>query len=160
MLKNPREIEIMVAYAGTWASHLQIRLKQLAEHGTTKVKIILPDPEDSATIEELARRFESSREKLLHKIEETVAIYTELFHRETSSKNRLELWYLKEPPLYTYYKIDDVFVFTTYRHNGKGDVPTFVFAGKGLLADFVNKDVRELVKDGSAYARKAILAAG
>lgn len=56
LFKNACRLDIFVAYGATWRNTQAERIERLLSDGG-KLRIVLPDPEDSHVVDSLARRF-------------------------------------------------------------------------------------------------------
>src|SRR5436309_3589338 len=76
LFKNACRLDIFVAYGATWRNTQAERIEELLSDADAKLRIVLPDPEDSHIVDTLARRFGGmSNEDMKREIEVARAFF-------------------------------------------------------------------------------------
>lgn len=139
LFHGANHVDIVVAYANTWRNiHLQ-RLEQVASTPGSLIRVFLPDPNDAATVANLAQRTAEPAEKVAGRINEAITAYTSLRERAAGT---VEVYVRSGDPLFSAYRFDGRAVVTMYSHRreGRTPVPAFVLAG-GKLFGFVRGEI-------------------
>ena len=140
LLAGAHELELMIAVGRTWRNTLDHSLSALAARPGSKITAFFPDPDDEDVVEELSKRFPMSAETIVSAINSNVEFFKGLADKaSTKKKCQIAIWYLREAPLYTFYRIDEIYILSTYRHGPKGNIPTFVCRKGGCIADFIEE---------------------
>ena len=154
LLDGAKELDLLVTAGRTWRSSLDASLRALASTPNARINLILPDPEKECVVKELAKRFSMSEPAVIQMIHESEEYFKSLMNKVSGKKGGLTIWYLSESPTFTFYRVDKTYILATYRHGGKGDVPTFVCYKGGTVANFIDEQ-RELFFDKrSSLARQ------
>ena len=154
LLDTAKELDLFVFAGRTWRSSLDQYLLRLASRPNSKINLILPDPADVSVVAELSRKFHICAEDVIAGIDETRKYFEELFTRAANTKrSTIKISYVKQAPLFTYYRIDNAYVLTTYRHGPKGPVPTLVSYKGGALADFIDEQHLYLLNKKNCLCR-------
>lgn len=115
-----------------------------------EVNVYLPDPENPKIVKELELRFtrytgEEVRKRLTDAVEDFRGM------RDRAEGPTVNVWFVPFAPLYTFYRCDDTFVFTPYRHRPyeqKGTVPVFVFGQGGAMHAHFERELAYLETTG------------
>jgi hypothetical protein len=135
LLFKSRTAVILVAFGHTWRNSHLGSLRCFLEGGG-ELRVILPDPNDVATVQELARRFERPAEIIASRIREDAKDFSELH----PSGSRVLL--VAQPPVFSAYCFDNEAVVALYTHTKKrADVPTIVCRRGGTLYAFVKSEL-------------------
>lgn len=150
-LAAAKHLDVFAAWATTWRNTHQARLTHLAARRGAKIRICLPDPEDSGCVDALAVRFNRSQGEVLNKLNEAIDDYKRLDNN--SRTGRVEIYTSPVYRAFSAYRIDDLFVVTLYHHKDSrsGSVPAFACRRGGSLFDFFDSDLEGVLK---ANARK------
>jgi hypothetical protein len=134
--RSAHEIDVYFAYGRTWlATHID-DLRDAAERGAT-IRVILPDPQNDEVTRNLAHRFAMERQQIVELIQQS----TENIRALASPKHNVEVWYLPETPVFSFYRFDDVAIFALYSHrHNRAAVPAFTVEAAGTLFDFVQRE--------------------
>ena len=156
LLDRAKELDLFVFSGRTWRSSLDQYLLRLACQPKSKINLLLPDPADATTVGELSRRFLRSTDEVIAAIFETRSYFEKLMSRTQDAKRRtLKIWYIRQAPLFTFYRIDNAYVLTTYRHGVQGPVPTFVGHKGGEIANFIDEQLSYLLNKKNGLCRQA-----
>lgn len=140
LLASAEKLDIFFAYGGTWRSVYTHELRKLVETKNMRVRVILPDPDNSTCVAELARRFGYTTQKTAEKIREGIAAFQEL---QTECKNgaSVEIRLTAIQPLLASYLFGNKAVCTTYRHKPtRGLVPTHIVRRGGTMYAFLEEE--------------------
>jgi hypothetical protein len=145
LLDGAKELDMMVASARSWRGRLSSSLNKIAARPNARINVILPDPTNQTVVRELAGRFSGTEESVVEYIREAEAFFKDVATRGGMAKGALKIWYFGESPLFTFYRIDGTYVLVSYRHGGKGDVPTLVCSKGGSIAEFIEEQMKYLM---------------
>jgi len=148
-IEKSNKIDIFFAYGRTWRGAHEEQLKIALKNNDARVRIVLPDPDDSSTISELSRRFRITQEDLKGRIKESVNYFKELKIIADRDGGTVGLWFLPECPVFSFYRLNHIGILALYKHeSGRGNVPTLVFEQGGTLYDFMRQEFDAMIKDG------------
>jgi hypothetical protein len=152
---NVKNLDIFVVYASTWRKQLQGEFEALARTRGARIRIILPDPEDPATVQALCHRLGYEEAYMRECILEAYADFTRLQQLEGQQpKAKIEIFFLSRPPLYSYYRFDDKALLSLFSHKGsKQVVPAIVCERGGTIYSFLQGEFDSITK--SQAVRKA-----
>ena len=156
LLDSAKELDLFVYSGRTWRSSLDQYLLRLASQPKSRINLLLPDPSDATVVGELARRFRTSADEVVAAVNDTRLYFERLVVRAQAAKrSNIKIWYVKQAPLFTFYRIDNAYVLTTYRHGAKGPVPTFVCHKGGAVADFIDEQLLHLLNKKNGLCHQA-----
>lgn len=140
--KSAKEIDFFFCYARSWRRNRRDDFNEIKKKGNIQIRVILPDPNHSDTINELARRFNYSSQDLKNMIEEAINYFKGL---KENSNIKLQLQLLKEAPLYSIYRFDDIIIFAIFTHRGNESVPTFICEKEGTLYNYFFNEFEQIL---------------
>lgn len=146
MFNESNRLDLMVAYAATWRNTHQARLERFVSRNDSGLEVVLPDPEVTPTLEELARRFNMSPEEVRQRIIDA----TEFFKRlGTNARGVVRIYYHVRAPQFTFYRFNNRAVFATYRHRpGRGPILTLVSKRGGEFYEWIRDEWYGITRDG------------
>lgn len=140
-------LELMVAYGATWRNTHSQRLNHFLSNEGTNLRVILPDPENSDVVKELARRFSKDTASIRSKVQEAIEFFKSL--RE-SFPHKVGIYLMASCPTHTFYRFDNEAVLALYPHfQGRTGVPTFVVERGGELYEFVLAECHSLFREAA-----------
>jgi len=118
--RSVRHLDIFFAYGRTWRNtHIQ-ELQSVAARRGSRIRVVLPDPDDQQTVTELSRRFNTPPDHIIESIREAEQFFEDL-RRNAYSKDpqaaEIEVWFLPAGPQYSSYRFDDLAVLALYNHS-------------------------------------------
>jgi len=144
--QKAREIEVFFAYGRTWLNTHIEQLRTAAESGAF-IRFILPDPTADEVTQNLARRFAVTRQQIVQLIDQS----TDTIQKLPRPRNNVEVWYLPETPVFSFYRFDHVIIFALYTHrHDRPPVPAFTVEAPGTLFDFVQRETAAMISPGGA----------
>lgn len=148
LIRQAQRLDIFVIYANTWRANFESELRVLAKKPGARVRLLVPDVEDPELMTQLARRLGApDGPTMRQKIEVAISEFGGIFDRAKNDKLDYSVWLHRQTPVFSFYRFENVAVFTTYKHsNGRGDAPTFIAMRGGSLYKFIEEDVDALVK--------------
>jgi hypothetical protein len=140
------ELDIYVAYAQTWTHTHSRDLAALAARPTASIRVVLADPDDQATLNILAARFDTTTRELRRRILATRADYAAL--RQDGGAT-IDVRYRAGDRLFSCYRFDDTAVLGLYSHTRSrtANIPVFVGRKPGDLFDFVANEWAEILRE-------------
>jgi hypothetical protein len=152
LLQNAKRVDVLLSFGRTWRSNNSQLLTELAGRKGLVVRLAMPDQTDKDLVNILAQRYRKSVEDILSRLKDTEDDFRKRF---TGAKAKLEIWRLRFPPLYTYYRIDNRAVFTSYRHReDKGAVVVLSVMQPGFFFKFLEDEFKACLEN-SALSTKA-----
>lgn len=145
LFANVRQIDIFAAYAQTWRNSQIDRLHMVAERSHCRIRLILPDPDDDLTIENLAHRFDMTRHELLGKIRDTRVDFEALRVEGGAS---VDVLYWAGDRLYGLFLFDNTAVVSLYKHRtGRGAaIPMVICQSPGSWYQFFTNELQHIVE--------------
>ena len=98
-----RELDIFFAYGNTWRGLNQTRLSRLAAQPHARIRVFLPDPNQTSVIEQLASRFSKEAAQVGTLIEEAHRDFAQL---ATNARADVSIHYWPGDMLFTMYRFD------------------------------------------------------
>jgi hypothetical protein len=149
LLKTVQKLDIFFAYGETWRNNNAPYLEALAQRPNVRLRMVLPDPNDSQLMTELGRRFETAPGNVQKRINESTEYFKRVFGNTGTTKVEFSLWYLPESPVFSFYRFDDIAILALYKHaKGRGKIMTFVVEAGGTLYEFVRSEFNEFIRLG------------
>jgi len=157
LFKNACKLDIFVSYAHTWRNTNLERIDSMLSDSDAKVRVVLPDPDDKEIVRALATRYESKPEDVEREITTAKAFFE---HRKSKAKGRVEIYFVRMLPLFSFYRFNNKVVFALYNHRtGRLPVPTFVADEDGFLFKYFTEEIEGIIADPKR-TRRAPEAAG
>lgn len=157
-LNTVNKLDLLFAYARSWRNTNADGLRAVASRRGARIRVMLPDPEDDLTISSIAQRFGWEKEKLLGLVWESAEFYKGLQGIAGEGGAKVEVWFLRGVPQFTFYRFDSIIVFTLNSHRRElVSIPTFVCESGGDLYKYIRDEFERMVDTGSdrpALARK------
>jgi len=142
-------------YARTWQNNYRENLVRFAKKPQASATAVLPDPDLPALMAHLGARIGETAAEMESRIRETTRHLLDFFSTEKGARAPLAIWYAPIAPVFSYYKFDNVAVFTLYKHQiEKTEVPTFAVRKGGTLYEFLSNDFDSLVAGPKPLARR------
>lgn len=141
------QVDIVVAYANTWRNANRQRLERVAAAHGSRIRVFLPDPDDVATMQNLAQRFASTPDAVIAKINEAITEYKSLARPGGAT---VEVYARAGDSLFSAYRFDGRAVLSLYSHGRerRTSVPTLVMAGGELFA-FIQREIEAIATQSS-----------
>jgi|WetSurMetagenome_2_1015567.scaffolds.fasta_scaffold09200_1 hypothetical protein len=156
LFKNANRLDLFFAYAQTWRNTNGEELRRLASKKGSRIRVVLPDPDNAEVLRELARRFKYTPDHVKELIAEAVQYFTDLKTVADHNGAVVEIWLYQGTPQVSFYRFDDVGVLSLYTHqHQRTPLPTFIVGHGGTLYDFIRKEF-DAMTDGSGLAKKIL----
>ena len=145
-IMQSNDVDLLFAYARTWRNSHERELKDLLRRSDAKVRVVLPDTDNPATIADLARRFKYEPDKLVELVSEAVTFFKNA--HDPASGCKLKILMHDSPQVYSYYRFDRAGVIALYRQaSGRGQVPVIEFLQGGVLYQMLKDDFEDVVSE-------------
>jgi hypothetical protein len=146
------EIDIFFSYGHSWRSNHREELKSFLSNNKASLRVILPNPEDKLTMDELARQFGSSSEQVENKIKEAIADFQSM---APENQNVSILLFSGMVPHITFYRFGKAVVFSPYNHSvDRAAVPVFLAIHGGFLYSYFRDELIAIEKQSTKYSPK------
>lgn len=151
-------LDIVFSYGSGWRSNLKITLGEFVSKKGNRIRVIMPDPNDSLTMKELARRFTYEETSLISKIQEAEVDFKDLASKAEKNGASVEIWFIPAAITYSFYRFNDLLIFAmfTHRQEKRIKVPSFVCEKGGWLYDYFEKEFDQMVNPERRLTRKVI----
>lgn len=131
------QVVVFAAYANTWTENQRAAVRDLAVKRGGVVKVILPDPDDEATVTFIAHRSAKTNEQVRDKIVGA----QEKYQRLLDGAPNAAVFTYQGPMCYAFYRFSHECVLTLYRNVPVKDrVPVITLKG-GELLEFVDGEI-------------------
>jgi hypothetical protein len=153
LIRGATKLDVFVCYANTWRATFEEDLRVLARKPGVRVRLIVPNPQNTAIMAELSRRFNLADEKLMsEKIDIAVKEFKGIFLAANNLKLDFSVWVHDENPVTSFFRFDNIAVVTLYKHaKGRGNVPTFVAERGGTLYTYVEAEVDAMTRGHESH---------
>jgi hypothetical protein len=149
LLDGAAHVDLFFAYARTWRATHAMALRRLAERDGTRLRVILPDKNNTALIDQLAAKFRYSADQLIQHITEAESDFDNL-RTQANGHGTVEIRLTREFPVYTYYRLDRRCIVVLYSQApGRVDIPAFECDQGGSLSAFFRDQFEKLWKEAS-----------
>jgi hypothetical protein len=146
LFKESNHLNIFVAYASTWRNTHHTHLQEFVSKRDTSLEVVLPDPEMSEVVSELALRFGISGDEVKKRIREAFEYFRGLGDH---TQGIVRIYYLARAPQFTFYRFNNRAVFASYRHRpGRGTILTLVANRGGEFYEWVRDEWYGITRDG------------
>jgi hypothetical protein len=153
LFQHAKSVVLLCSYGIPWRSYGDV-LQEFALRPSTRIQLMIPDPDDDGLLFELARRAHDDPENIKASIYSTIREFKTLLE-DAPQETKLTIWYLSFAPVFTYYLFDDVVVLSLYKHRrGYVSQPAFVFERGGKLYDFVRLEHKAIMDEKDPLARQ------
>ncbi|TAK01993.1 hypothetical protein EPO44_08635 [bacterium] len=153
LFRTVSKLDIFFAYGQTWRNTHWEKLVAAASRGI-RVRVVLPDPEHDATVTELAKRFNYTKDRVVELIKGAEKEFSQLGSKSSGAGTTVDIWYLPAAPLLTFYRFDFKAVIALYTHRTERvPVPAFVVESPGTLYNFVRQEFDAMIDQKSGMAK-------
>ncbi len=136
--KRSNRLNIMFAYASTWRNAHQQHLEEFLSDGQTKVEVVLPDPEVTVIMEEMAFRFSMSVNELKNKIHDAFLFFKNL---GDNTPGEVRIYYIPRALTFSFYRFNNHVVLASYRHRPtRGSIMTLTAERGGDLYGWIREE--------------------
>jgi hypothetical protein len=137
LFRESDSFDLFVSYARTWTKANEMHIQGMVDRGS-RVRVLLPDPDDLRIVTELATWFRTTPDDVKSRISGAIKHYLALAGRANA---KVDVKLAASCPLFTAYLFPRVVVFTTHSHRpAPAPVPTFIaVSGKPLYTFFRNE---------------------
>lgn len=150
LFADVQKLDIFLAYGRTWRNSNDAKLKTLAARRGSRIRIFLPDSNDSETIKWLSTRFQMHPAALRQAIEESRDYFLEL---SRVGRGIVQIFYRSGDSTFSCYRFDRTAVLTLYSHSReRTQVPTIVCRDGGSLYEFVRSELRAIESQSTPVA--------
>lgn len=144
LFERVQKLDVFFAYGRTWRNTNHSLLEKLAARQDARIRVFLPDPDDSETVRVLADRFGMETNVLSTIIREAHDDFSGL---RKPGGAEIQVNYRKGDSLFSCYRFDRVAVVTLYSHRReRTQVPTLICREGGTLYEFVRSEFKALIE--------------
>lgn len=154
LFRSSTQVDVYFSYARTWRNANRDSIAAFAARKEAVLRVFLPDSQDPRLVEHLAERFSMTPDELQGAIDEAARDFVQVF-KDQQGKAKLEIWFVKIQPVYTFYLFNEGVVMALYNHQRrKTAVPVFVAGRNGYIYDFVTREVEYFLDPSKNAARR------
>ncbi|UBV14922.1 hypothetical protein [Mycolicibacterium fortuitum] len=156
LFKNSKQVSVFISYGGSWRKNNWATIEKFVGVKGNSLRLFLPDPNDEATMQVLAKRYDYTPQKVRDNVVET----TEEFAKLGTAGADVRIYYRAGDPTYTSYCFDDKVLVTLYANRRRrGDVPTLL-VGQGTFHDFFKEDLTAIENQSTPVALADVIKGG
>lgn len=157
IIRSSERLDIFVCYENTWRATFEEDLRILASKKNSRIRLIVPDPDNKEIMKDLAKRFNANDAATMEgRIRQAITEYKSLFTSITNKKIDFSIWIHDETPVSSFYRFDRCAVITLYKHaKGRGNAPTIVAERGGTLYTYIESEIDSMVKGIDPYKQLA-----
>jgi hypothetical protein len=155
LFEGASKLDIFFAYERTWRSSHTEELARLVTRDDGRIRVVMPDPDATGVMVELSRRFSMSAEELVRNIRDTEEYFQRLGANAGQGRGNVQLWYLPELPVFTFYRFDRRALLALYTYQkDRPSVPALLVEAGGTLYDFVRREFDAMINPDVVRARR------
>jgi hypothetical protein len=148
-LEKTDQLDILVTYARTWRNNHREALTQLARRDAS-IRVVLPNPNNQALLEQLASRFSLQPIVLKQLIIDAEKDFNVIF----SESANYSIWFTDTALVFSMYRFRKTRILATFAHGPKGSgVPTLVIGENGSIASFIDQQFDYFFEHGATVKR-------
>lgn len=145
LFQKASEVDVLFYGSSMWRTQNYKNIRELLQRPRTKLRILIPDPNDQKTMIESAGRLKMSLDDQIQYINKTINYFREL--SVEFPKAKIQVWVIKKSPLISIFRFDDIAVVTFYSHLGYVEsIPTIICSRGGEIFNFVINELNGLCK--------------
>lgn len=145
LFKNACKLDIFISYGHTWRNSQLERIEKMLSDPDSRIRIVLPDPDDEEVARALCTRYVFPPDKLKREIADAQEFFE---HRKKNAKGTVEIYFARIVPLFSFYRFNNRVVWAMYNHRtGRGPVPTFIASGDGFLFEYFSDEIEGIICD-------------
>jgi hypothetical protein len=148
-----RYLDVFFTYGRSWRAYYERQIRELLGRPDSRLRVVLPDPEDKGLMKALGNRFRKSPGDQAKDIRESRDFFVRVATEAAAETSVLEVWYTSSEPVVSLYRFDDLAVISFYPHKEKTDVPHIVCRKTGSLFEYVEKELRVLTDESEGVSR-------
>ncbi|MGB6210380.1 hypothetical protein [Pseudomonas mandelii] len=157
LIRSCERLDMFVCYANTWRATFEEDLKILAAKKSSRIRLIVPDPDNQEIMKDLAKRFNANDAVTMQdRVRQAIKEYIALFASVGNDKLDFSVWIHDETPVTSFYRFDRCAVVTLYKHaKGRGNAPTIVAERGGALYNYIENEIDSMIKGIAPYPQLA-----
>lgn len=151
LFKNACKLDLFISYGHTWRNSQLERMDKMLSDSDTRIRVVLPDPEDPDVVSILSTRYRLSKDDMKREITNSREFFE---HRKKYAKGNVEIYFTKIVPLFSFYRFNNKVVYALYNHReGRQPVPTFVLDQDGFLFEYFTREMEAIIGDSTRTRR-------
>jgi len=155
LFKDGSSVDLFFTYAQTWRKSRALELRRFVQVAGHTLRLVLPDPEVSPTVAELATRSSCTPEQLLERLYVTTSHFLNLALLP-GAKADVQVWYVPILPLFSLFRFDRKGVLSLHTHRRvRRSVITLLFES-GSLLEYCAAEFEALLEQYSRARRVAL----
>lgn len=157
LIRSCERLDMFVCYANTWRATFEEDLKFLASKKGSRIRLIVPDPDNEEIMKDLAKRFNANDSATMQgRVRQAINEYKDLFASVGNDKLDFSVWIHDETPVTSFYRFDRCAVVTLYKHaKGRGNAPTVMAERGGSLYNYIESEIDSMIKGIPPYQKLA-----
>lgn len=143
LFKNACKLDLLISYGYTWRNSQLDKIETMLSDPDAKIRVVLPDPEDPEVVNVLAARYRKTPEDMKQEITSAKEFFE---HRKSKAKGKVEIYFARLVPLFSFYRFNNKVVFALYNHRtGRLPVPTFIADKNGFLFEYFTAEFEGII---------------
>ena len=149
--RQSMEIDLLVSWGATWRKRYERQWVEWVEQKNVRLRVMLPNADNSALVEHLAKRFMKDPGYVQDHIEESRDFYLGLT-RSAGPGATVDVRYLDRAPVWGYYRLGATVVATLFPASTKSTpgVPAMVFETRGQVGQFFQDQFDKCWSEGAS----------
>ncbi|MCB8947897.1 MAG: hypothetical protein H6653_07765 [Ardenticatenaceae bacterium] len=149
------EIDLLFYGSSWWRNQNFKNLESFITRKNTRMRVILPDPDDSQTMLESSRRINTTVENEIRIITDAIKDFKILVEQHPTAN--VEIWLLKKSPLFSAFRFGNRAVFSPYSHRASiVGVPTIICVENGVIFKFIEGELNSIFNDKNTTRKLTI----
>lgn len=155
LFQKASEVDLLFYGSSWWINQNFKNLESFVKRQHTRLRVVLPDLDDSHTMLESSRRINATAEKEIRIITGALNDFRNLV--EQYPKANIEIWLLKKSLLFSVFRFGNKAVLSPYSHRASSvGVPTIVCVEDGEIFRFIESELISIFNDKNTN-RKLII---
>lgn len=152
LFRRADEVDLLFYGSSWWINQNFGNLELFVARQYTRLRVILPDPDDSCTMLESSRRIDKTIEEEIWIVTEAIKDFQDLV--EQYPRANVEIWLLKRSPLFSVFRFGNRAVFSPYSHGARlVEIPTIICVEDGEIFEFIKSEFASIFDDRNTTRR-------
>jgi len=138
LFQRSNRLNMMVAYASTWRNRHQQALQNFLSNNQSELHVVLPDPNNSVIMEEMALRFGYDSVDLQSRVNDALSFFSDLGEHYPG---QVTVYFIPKALTFTFYRFNNHAVIASYRHRpNRGTIMTLTAERGGNLYGWIREE--------------------
>jgi hypothetical protein len=145
LFAQSQKLDIFFFSGHSWRSNCHDYIREFLSRPYARLRVIVPDPEDDGIVNELARQFRYTPERVRDGIQDAIHDFVSL----APEGRKVEIYCFNGmSPHLSFYRFDNTTVYALYNHDSeRSSVPAFVVRREGFLYRYLRHEFDVIQKN-------------